>query len=179
MTDSNPISAITMDAVPDTPDVPSLDLLRQLQGFSGEFNWLATRTRTDLSYPVSLLASASSKQSKWSFELAKKILRFLQGTKRQGITISCTGSEDSLVSYTDAGYAGKDTRSQSGLVIVFGGSIIVWRSCRQTVSALSTAEAELHAAVLGWAITEGLRQLLMDFGIDVPTIYLMIDNAAA
>ena len=84
-----------------------------------------------------------------------------------------------MIAWTDAGYAGEDTKSQSGLVISWGGSIIVWRSSRQTVATLSTAEAELNAATLGWQIVEGLRYLLADFGIDVPTIKVLIDNKAA
>ena len=36
--------------------LPSPAELRKLQCHSGEFNWLATRTRVDLSYYTSLLA---------------------------------------------------------------------------------------------------------------------------
>ena len=55
----------------------------------------------------------------------------------------------------------------------------MWRSSRQTVSALSTAEAELIAAILGWQIIEGLRLLLADFGIQLPDVKVLIDNQAA
>ena len=71
--------------------------------------------------------------------------------------ITCEGDLSELLAWTDAGYAGQDTKSQSGLIISWGGSIFVWRSSRQTVSTLSTAEAELNAATLGWQIVEGLR----------------------
>ena len=80
--------------------------------------------------------------------------------------------------WTDAGYAGPDTRSHSGLVAMWGGSIMVWRSSRQSVSSLSTAEADLNAAALGWQITEGYR-LLESFGITVPGCKLYIDSHAA
>ena len=136
---------------------PSPAELKKLQTHSGEFNWLATRTRVDLSYYTSLLASALTKHKDWSLELAQKILRYLASTRDQGITISCAGSLTDLVVWSDAGFAGSDTRSQSGLVIAWGGSIITWRSSRQTVSALSTAEAELNAAALAWQIVEGVR----------------------
>ena len=112
-------------------------------------------------------------------ELAQKILRFLQGTKGKGICISCDGDEQDLVVFTDAGFAGADTHSQSGIVIMWGGSIIVWRSCKQSVSALSTAEAELYGATLGWQIIEGLRHLITSFGIEIPKVKVYIDNKAA
>ena len=150
-----------------------------LQCHSGELNWLATRTRLDLSYYTSLLASSCSKHADWSLDLAKKIFRFLAGTKDQGIVISVSGSLFDLIAWSDAGYAGSDTRSQSGLIIMWGGSILTWRSSRQTVSTLSTAEAELNAAILAWQIIEGVRLLINDLGFQVPSVRLLLDNKAA
>jgi len=125
------------------------------------------------------LASSCSKHADWSLELAKKILRFLAGTKDQGIVISVSGSLFDLIAWSDAGYAGSDTRSQSGLIIMWGGSILTWRSSRQTVSTLSTAEAELNAATLAWQIIEGVRLLVNDLGFQVPSVRLLLDNKAA
>ena len=137
--------------------MPSPAELVKLQCHSGEFNWLATRTGVDLSYYTSLLASALSKHKDWSLELVHKILRYLASTRDQGIVISCSGSLTDLIAWSDAGFAGTDTKSQSGLVITWGGSIITWRSSRQSVSTMSTAEAELNAAALAWQIVEGSR----------------------
>ena len=97
-----------------------------------------------------------------------KILRYLNHSQDEGILITAEGDLAELIAWTDAGYAGADTKSQSGLVVSWGGSIIVWRSSRQTVATLSTAEAELNAATLGWQIVEGLRYLLADFGSKCP-----------
>ena len=74
--------------------------------------------------------------------------------------MTAEGNEDDLIVFSDAGFAGADTKSQNGLVIVWAGSIITWRSSRAALSALSTAEAELCAAALGWQVTEGIRYLL-------------------
>ena len=65
------------------------------------------------------------------------------------------------------------------MIISWGGSIIVWRLSRQTVSALSTAEAELNAATLAWQVIEGVRLLINDFGFQVVCVRLLIDNKAA
>ena len=170
--------AVQVDKLPEEK-IPSAAALKKLQTHSGEFNWLATRTRMDLSYYTSLLASASSKHADWSQELANKILRFLASTRDQGILISCSGDLKDLTAWSDAGYAGPDTKSQSGMVIVFGGTIIVWRSSRQTVATLSPAEAELNAATLAWQVCEGVRLLISDLGIQIPKVRIMIDNKAA
>ena len=119
-----------MGPLPVEPDVPSEAGLRELQGYGGEFNWLATRTRPDISYYTSVLASACTKHAAWSLELAKKILRFLKGTKSKGLTINTRGDEGRLDVWTDAGYSGTNTHSQSGLVVTWAGTIVVWRSSR-------------------------------------------------
>ena len=167
MSRTNGNKTVQIDKVPEEK-APSPAELKNLQCHSGEFNWLATRTRLDLSYYTSLLASSCTKHADWSLELAHKILRFLASTKDQGIVITVIGDLDDLTAWSDAGYAGEDTRSQSGLVIMWGGSIIVWRSSRQTVSTLSTAEAELNAATLAWQIVEGVRLLISDLGVQLP-----------
>ena len=130
-------------------------------------------------YYTSLLASSCCRYDKWSLALAHKILRYLKGTKHLGILITAQGTEEELDSWSDAGYAGVETKSQSGLVIVWAGTIIAWRSSKQTVSALNTAEAELVAATLGWQVIEGIRRLLCNFGIEISKSRLYIDNQAA
>ena len=101
-------ASVQIDKLPQEA-IPSPAELKKLQTHSGEFNWLATRTRVDLSYYTSLLASALSKHKDWSLELAQKILRYLSSTRDQGITISCAGSLTDLVVWSDAGFAGSDT----------------------------------------------------------------------
>ena len=93
--------------------------------------------------------------------------------------MTADGGEEKLLVYSDAGFAGADTKSQNGLVIIWAGSIITWRSSRAALSALSTAEAELCAAALGWQVTEGVRYLLNTLYIFPCQIEVMIDNKAA
>ena len=54
-----------------------------------------------------------------------KILRYLKDSIYEGILITAEGDLDDLIAWTDAGFAGADTKSQSGLVVSWGGSIIV------------------------------------------------------
>ena len=130
MLNCNPIKCITMDKPTEIDDIPSSELLTELQSHAGAFNWLATRIRLDLAYYTSLLASSASKQGAWSRDLSKKVLRYLAGTTEQGLTMAADGGEDNLLVYSDAGFAGADTKSQNGLVIMWAGSIITWRSSR-------------------------------------------------
>ena len=65
-----------------------------------------------------------------------------------------------LVVYSDAGFGGVGTRSQTGVLVMWAGSPVLARSSRQSVSALSTCEAEVCAACTAWVCTEGLMCLL-------------------
>ena len=175
----NPIKAILHDKPPEVADVPTPEVLTELQAYAGSFNWLATRTRPDLAYYVSLLASSASRQAAWSQGLARKVLRYLAGTAEAALTMSAQGDEDDMRIYTDAGFAGPDTKSQNGMVICWGGSIITWRSSRGALSALSTAEAELCSAALGWQVGEGVRYFLSTLSIFPARLEVLIDNRAA
>ena len=133
--ESKSILTVTMDS-PGELDPPSPADLQKLQGFAGEFNWLATRSRSDISYYVSLLASALAKFSTWSFVLTKEILRYLHGTRDTHLFIPEDGDLSDLKAWSDAGFAGITSKSQTGILLMWGGSTILWRSSRQTVSAL-------------------------------------------
>ena len=63
--------AVQMDKLPEER-LPTPAELKVLQCYSGEFNWLATGTRLDLSYYTSLLASSCSKHADWSLDLARE-----------------------------------------------------------------------------------------------------------
>ena len=88
------------------------------------------------------------------------MIRYLKGTTDAALLFSAQGDETALVGWSDAGFAGISTKSQSGLFAIWGGAPLLCRSSRQTVSALSTAEAELIAAALTWQIMERLKLLL-------------------
>ena len=172
------IPSISMDP-PGGIDIPTPEDLKKLQGLAGEFNWLATRSRADLAYFVSLLSSALTKFSTWSFSLSKKILRYLQGTRDTCIFLPSSGDLGDLTAWSDAGFAGISTKSQTGMLLMWGGAILLWRSSRQTVPALSTAEAELIAASMTWQVLAGVRAFLEELGIVFQHVCIKVDNTAA
>ena len=83
---------VQIDKLPSDEEPPTENVVRQLQAYSGEFNWLATRTRPDIGYYTSLLASACSKYATWSQEFAMKNLRYLKNSATQGILITAEGN---------------------------------------------------------------------------------------
>ena len=130
-------------------------------------NSLATRTRADLSYFASVIASSSTRFTGWSFQLWNKVLRYLQATAKDGLMYRLGGGESELTCWSDAGYGGEGTRAQSGVLIAWGGGTTVWRSIRQRASALSTCEAEVAAPALALQVVEGLRCLLTEWCVNI------------
>ena len=160
---------------------PDAEKLKILQKYCGEFNWLATRTRPDISYFISVIAQAITKYAAWSFQFCKKVIRYLATTWDQGIIFPWIThvATAGLISWSDASFAGVSTRSQTGVIVIWEGAVVLWRSSRQTSSALSTCEAEVAAAATSWQITEGLKALLDEWGADVGKPILLVDNKSA
>ena len=107
--------------LPDEKDgPPDATQLRILQKFCGEFNWLATRTRPDVSYFISVIAQGITKYAAWSLQYCKKVVRYLASTVDQGLLfpwIAPVAVAGTLVSWSDASFAGVSTKSQTGIVI--------------------------------------------------------------
>ena len=176
---SKSLSTISINHPTEKDLPPDPAMLKKIQGMAGEFNWLSTRTRADLGYWTSLISSAATKHGAWSIELGKKVLRYLLGKQNVRIRFPRGGSSESLIAWSDAGYGGISTRSQSGIIIVWAGSVVLWRSSKQRTAAQSTCEAEISAAALGFQIVEGLRAILEEWGIALSTPLLLVDNKSA
>ena len=132
-------------------------LLQGTQQMVGSLLWLAGRTRPDLSYPVSRLASFLGKDLARAFGGCKKALRYLRGTLDCGLRYTPKPKVESslppgglpqLEAFGDASFGAEDLQAQQGVVVFWGGDPVMWRSCRQTLSSSSTAEAELQAVHL-------------------------------
>ena len=84
--------------------------------------------------------------------------------------------------YTDADWAGNisDRKSTSGYFTFVGGNLVTWRSKKQKVVALSSAEAEFRGMAKGLCELLWLKRLLTEIGF-APTseMNLFCDNKAA
>jgi hypothetical protein len=77
----------------------------------------------------------------------KRIFRYLNGTKEIGLWYP-KGKDISLISYTDANWAGfiYDRRSTSGAVFYLGECLVSWISKKQSLVYLSTSKEEYIVA---------------------------------
>nr|KYP50175.1 Copia protein [Cajanus cajan] len=124
-----------------------------------------TATRPDIMYVVSLLSRFMQKPSQIHFGAAKRILRYLQGTKEFGIWYK-TMTNSSLLGYTDSDWVGSvdDMKSTFGYAFSLGSGIFSWASKKQATVAQSTAEAEYVAAAEATSQAIWLRRILAEIG---------------
>lgn len=94
----------------------------------------------------------------------KRVLRYLKGTSDMCLRYQ-QSADDELTGYSNADWAGDwdDRRSTSGNIFLLVSRAVSWLSKKQSVVALSSAEAEYIS--LSYAAQEcvSLRQLLGDF----------------
>ncbi|CAE7352090.1 unnamed protein product [Symbiodinium microadriaticum] len=147
------------------------------QQLTGEILWVAQRSRPDLSYTSSVMASLCLKQPQQVIEIGLKTLGYLQRTA--GYQLRIRGEGDSLVMFCDAAYAPQNARSHGGWLVMYGGSPIMWRSGKQAMVTLSTAEAELLAIIDGAIALKGVEALLLDMGMVVKEKQIASDSTAA
>ena len=151
----------------------------------GALLYLSTHTRPDIGHAVNALCSFCGHPGEEHWTAAKRVLRYLRGTRTHCITFHY--SPNLVVSAAcDSDWAGDwcgpvaTARSTTGFVVWVAGGVISARSRKQSVVALSTCEAEYMAISAAVQEIIYIRQLLVDMSCrqTSPTI-ILCDNTAA
>ena len=140
-----------------------------------------TITRPDITHSVHVLSRFMHEPRTPHMETALRILKYIKNTPGQGLFFS-SQNELALNAYCDSDWAGCPTirRSTTGYCIFLGSSLISWRSKRQKIVSLSSAEAEYRAMAGTCCELSWLRYLLKDLGVLHPKPALLhCDNKAA
>ncbi len=103
----------------------------------------------DIAQSVHKLAQFCSNLLTVHWSAVKCVLRYVKGTKSLGLFYQ-PSQDTSIAIYSDADYAGDldERKSTSGYMLCRNGAAVSWKSKKQTVMAMSTAEAEYIALYL-------------------------------
>lgn len=183
-----------------TPGVPGLDetstatteatettaaVDRQLfQEMVGTLMYAAISCRPDINHAVQQLARAMQAPTAHSLQAAKRVFRYLAGTKDVGLVFGSRNGDQvadtrgrtnpfrlDVCAFADADWANdrKDRKSITGWVAKVNGDPISWASKKQRTVAQSTCEAELYAEAAAIQEVLWLRGMLTELGLHVQT----------
>ena len=116
--------------------------------FVGSLIYLGV-THPDISYVVHILSQFVSAPTHLHYSHLLRVLRYLRGTITRRLFFPRSSSFQ-LQAYSDATWASdsSDRRSLSAYCVFLGGSLIAWKTKKQTAVSRSSAEAALRAMAL-------------------------------
>jgi hypothetical protein len=184
MNDANPVTTPLDPNVNLTRPDPKAEVLSDVpyRELVGSLQYAATGTRPDICFAVSLLSRYLDKPEQRHWSAGKRILRYLAGTRSMGIVFDGSAENISVLGYSDADFATCEVtrKSVSGYVFQLAGGPVSWRSRQESLTALSTMDAEY--AALSQSVREAtwLRSLLLELGFEQHTpTPVLCDNKAA
>ena len=138
----------------------------------GKLNFLEKSTRPDIAYAVHQCARFSGDPKQSHADAVKRIGRYLKGSPNVGITLR-PDTQQSFQCWVNTDFSGNwkpegaqhdpmTAKSRSGWIIQYAGCPITWSSKLQTLTALSTTEAEYVALSMAMHEQLPLIQLLKE-----------------
>jgi hypothetical protein len=145
----------------------------------GSLAWAALGTRPDIAFSTSTLAQFTQNPGKPHWQAAKRVLRYLKGTR--DLRLHLVDPNEGMLAYTDADWGSQPHRhSISGHVPSLAGMPVAWGSKKQNIVALSSTEAEYVAVTNSLKDVIWLRNLLSEIRAPItsPTV-ILCDNQGA
>ncbi|XP_053698938.1 uncharacterized protein LOC128745897 [Sabethes cyaneus] len=130
----------------------------------GALLYISVHARPDISISTSILGRRVTCPTASDWAAAKRIVRYLLGTKDWKLDFTGTGGD--LIGYCDADWAGdqQSRKSTSGFCFLFGGAVVSWTSRRQSSVTLSSMEAEYMSLSEACREAVWLGKLLCEMG---------------
>jgi len=168
-----------LDYAAKDPSEPPTDQKRY-QSLIGGLLFIGWMTRPEISLHVNLLGRRATEPSERNMRTALQVLEYLKSIPSEGITIKKpTKGKLSLEIFADASYGGMGARSQTGVLMTFGGQPVEWYSRRQDIVALSITEVEYIADCKGAKDASWGQQFLQELSVSSEIPILKTDSEGA
>ncbi|CAE7279098.1 GIP [Symbiodinium microadriaticum] len=153
--------------------------LRKAQVLTGELLWLSGRSRPDLMHSVATMSCLCIKNPELVERIGYRVLGYLKATAEVCLWYKPDLSVEEVLGYSDASFAPQGARSVGCSVACFLNCPVSWRCGRQSLVALSVAEAELIEAVNCVQMMLGLAAFADELWAKKTRHCLRVDNQAA
>ncbi|KAD3067741.1 hypothetical protein E3N88_35621 [Mikania micrantha] len=149
----------------------------------GSLMYAQVCTRPDIAYITGMLGRYQSNPGLDHWKAAKKVLRYLQGTKEYKLTYRRSDDLEVIgYTYSDFAKCKDDKKSTSGYIFMLSGGPISWKSHKQQLTTTSTMMAEDVACYNATCHAMLLRNLIKGLKV-VNSIHrpmkIYCDNSAA
>ena len=144
---------------------PALEEARRCQKEVGEVLWLVTRFRPDLMYAVARMGANVTKAATRVLEKASQVRGYLKKTLEEGLRFAAKeGDEDEVVvqAFSDSSFAPESEESHGSFIIMVDEVPLFWRSGRQSLITVSTAESELAELTESMTAGESVAVLFVE-----------------
>ena len=131
--------------------------------------WLLTRSRPDLMYAMSKMRQNTLKNPLEVMEVGNQVMKYLRKTIHQGVEFGV--EKGGLEVYTDSSFGPGGSDSQGTVAVLWGRSMIMWKSGRQPLA--------LQEGIEGMTMGDSCDVLIMEVEKDPYVRTLKIDNMAA
>ena len=163
-------------------DLPLLppDQQKILRSGVAKLLFLSINTRPDIALAVNYLCSRAEMFDDDDQKKFQRILQYLNGTRKLGMTLRCNDSLPTINVFTDAAYGIRsfDRLSQTGVCVMLGSASIVVRSGKQKLVTKSSTEAELVACSDSLVYGIIIKNLLDELKIPHNGITIHQDNVS-
>ena len=195
---SKKMPSVTTSLLHKDADGPEMTLDFHYRSVIGKLNFLEKSTRPDISISVHQCARFSENPKRSHAEAVKRIGQYLLSSRDKGLVI-CPNQMWHFDCWVDADFVGywrqcdahvdpMTSKSRSGWLVRFAGAPITWASKMQTITAMSTTEAEY--ITLSTSLREvipmmGMLQEAREHGLQVeylpPKVHCTVfeDNSSA
>lgn len=174
-----PMNTGALNSLRPSTEQATPEVIRRYRQMLGSIMYVAMMTRPDISYAVAKLSQYSTNPSGAHMGALRQVYRYLSGTTGWGLTYleerhdmsrcpdgTQNPDEQRVCGYSDADFAGDvDTRrSTSGMLFNINRTAVMWKSVKQSLTTLSTMEAEYVALSDTSREAVWLRRLLQEIG---------------
>ena len=145
----------------------------------GSLLYLSRFTRPEITFTVSFASRYVSFENGNCNSIIEKISRYLFSHQNLELKIDCRNI-DTFNCYSDSDFAGDilERYSTSGYTLFLGKGLVSWRSCKQSMIATSTMEAEYIALNVALKEAIGLSYIYDEIIGKKPEIIIYCDNNA-